>query len=50
MTRAVDCLVVAGIGDSVTEFSGKSRGWIELHCKGWPCLLVSGRQWIAALI
>ena len=49
MTRAVDCLVVAGTGDSVTEFSGKSRGWIELHRKGWPCLLISEHQWIAAL-
>jgi hypothetical protein len=49
MTRAVDCLVVAGTGDYVTEFSGKSRGWIELHRKGWPCLLISEQQWIAAL-
>lgn len=49
MTRAVDCLVVAGIGGCVTEFSGKSRGWIELHRKGWPCLLISEQQWIAAL-
>lgn len=49
ITRAVDCLVVAGSGDSVSEFSGKSRGWIELHRKGWPCLLVSEQQWISAL-
>lgn len=49
MTRAVDCLVVAGAGDCIIEFSGKARGWIELNRKGWPCLLVSEQQWIAAL-
>jgi hypothetical protein len=49
ITRGVDCLVVAGTGDCVTDFSGKSRGWIELHRKGWPCLLISEQQWVAAL-
>jgi len=49
MTRFVDCLVVAGAGDVVRNFSGKVRGWIYFHRKGWPCLLVSEAQWSAAL-
>lgn len=49
ISRAVDCLVVAGDGDSVTEFSGKSRGWLDLRRKGWPCLLISEQQWFTAL-
>jgi hypothetical protein len=49
ITRAVDCLVVAGSGDCVTQFSGKSSGWLELRRRGWPCLLISEQQWVAAL-
>ena len=49
MTRSVDYLVVAGTGDCIIEFSGKARRWIELHRKGWPCLLVSEQQWVTAL-
>ena len=49
MTRAVDCLVVAGSGAAVTQFSGKVLGWADLRSKGWPCLLVSEEQWSEAL-
>ena len=49
MTRAVDCLVVAGDGDFVTASSNKLLGWVNLHHKGWPCLLISEQQWITAL-
>ena len=49
MTRAVDCLVVAGAGDVVRDFTGKVRGWIYFHRKGWPCLLISEAQWRTAL-
>lgn len=49
MTRGVDCLVVAGSGNSVTQFSGKVFQWVHLRNQGWPCLLVSEEQWKEAL-
>lgn len=49
MNRAVDCLVVAGSGDSTDQCSSKISRWAELRSKGWPCLLISEEKWCEAL-